>query len=153
MELSDKNPLDGIAPEFATAGHSVWYEIEPKGAVPGFLPKEFEEPEKMEVGFLRLLYKARIIAKVPFLVIDTIRGDPRSAHGEIPCACADLQVMNSFERSRVVRSLYAVGFIRIGVYPGTDGLGKKDGGGIHVDASRIKPQDRLWTQKIAKDKI
>lgn len=153
MTLDDRGPLEGVVPEYANLGHSVWDEIAPKGDQPGFLPKEFEDPAKMEVGFLRLLHKARLIAKVPFRIIDTIRGDPKSAHGEVPCACADLQVMNSFERSRVVRSLYTVGFVRVGVYPGTDGPNKKDGGGIHVDASRTKPQDRLWTQKISKDKI
>lgn len=156
MELRDLGPLDGVQAEYARLSHPVWKEIAPIGQ-PGFIPGEFEEPEKMEVEFLRLLHKARIIAKVPFRILDTVRPDPASAHGELPCACCDLQVLDSFERSRVVRALYAVGFTRVGVYPGTDGeyegKKKKDGGGVHVDGSRSKPQDRLWTQKIAKAKV
>lgn len=147
--LSDKGPLDGVKPEFAKLDHPVWKEIWPE-----FTPKEFEAPEKMDVHFLRLLYKARKLAGVPFRIIDTLRDDPRSAHGEVPGIAADLQVLNSYERSRVTRSAYAVGFIRVGVYQGSDGeykgRRKRDGGGVHLDASRTKPQDHLWTMKIRK---
>ncbi len=147
--LSTKGPLDGIVPEYAKLGHRVWTDIHPK-----FTPKEFEEPEKMEVAFLYKIHAARLLAGVPFRILDTVRDNPKSAHGELPCAAVDLQVLNSYERSRVVRSCYAVGFIRVGCYPGTDGKykgqTKRDGGGIHVDGSRTKPQDRLWTRGMKK---
>ena len=147
--LTDKGPLDGVPKEFARLDHPVWKKIAPK-----FTPKEFKEPEKMDAGFLLRLYRARILAGVPFRPISTVRKSIKSAHGEIPCCAIDLQVLNSYERSRVVRSCYEVGFIRVGVYPGTDGTykGKKkrDGGGVHVDGSRSKPQDRMWTMKIRK---
>ena len=152
--LSDKGPLNNLIPTFAKLNHPVWDEIAPRGGGPGFLPTEFEQPEKMDVHFLRLLYKARIIAKVPFRVLDSVRKDPFSAHGEEPCCAVDLQVLTSYERSRVVRAAYFVGFVRVGIYPGSDGeykgKTKRDGGGVHLDASRTKPQDHLWTLKIRK---
>lgn len=155
--LSDKSPLSHLVPSFAKLDHPVWNEIAPRDGMPGFLPSEFEAPEKMDVHFLRLLYKARIIAKVPFRVIDSVRGDLSSAHGEEPCCAVDLQVLTSYERSRVVRAAYFVGFVRVGVYPGSDGeykgKTKRDGGGVHLDASRTFPQDRMWTMKIRKKEV
>ncbi len=147
MILLSEGPLDNIEPEFAKLGHPVWDCIYPE-----FKPDEFEDPENMDVGFLTLLHKARIIAGVPFRVLDTLRDDSRSAHGEIPGIAVDLQVINSRERSRIVRSGYAIGFTRIGVYPGSTGLykglQKKDGGGVHLDASRKKSSDHLWTMRL-----
>lgn len=147
MSLSEVGPLDGIEPEFATLDHPVWNEIAPE-----FLPHEFEDPERMDVGFLRLLYQARIEADCPFRVLDTLRDDSRSAHGEVPGVAVDLQVINSRERSRVVRGSYAVGFIRVGVYEGSHGIykgmRKKDGGGVHIDASRTKSSDHMWTMRL-----
>lgn len=152
--LSVKGPLKGVSPQFAYLDHPVWDEIAPKDGKGGFKQSEFEKPEAMEVEFLRLLYKARQLAGCPFRILDTVRDDPRSAHGEIPCAAVDLQVLNSWERSRVIRAAYEVGITRVGIYPGTDGeykgSKKKDGGGIHLDASRTKPQDRVWTKGIPK---
>lgn len=147
MALSDKGPLDDIVPTFATLDHEVWDEIAPE-----FLPSEFEDPEKMDVSFLRLFHKARMEAGVPFRIIDTLRDDSRSAHGEVPGIAADLQVLNSRERSRIVRAAYGVGFIRVGVYRGSHGfykgMKKKDGGGVHLDASRNKSSDHMWTMRL-----
>jgi hypothetical protein len=144
--LLDQSPLIAVPAVLAVVDHQVWEEIHPL-----FQQEEFEEPGKMDVEFLRLLHKARKWAGVPFRILDTIRGDPRSAHGEVPCCAADLQVLNSLERSRVVRSLYHVGFTRVGVYEGSfgvfRGMTKKDGGGVHVDGSRSKPPDRMWTRR------
>lgn len=149
MALLNVGPLDGLKREFATLDHPIWIEISKH-----FGSDEFEKPEKMDVNFLRVMFKARKLAGVPFRIINTLRDDSRSAHGEVPGIAVDLQVLNSYERSRVVRSAYAVGFIRVGVYMGTDGkykgLRKRDGGGVHLDASSVKPQDHLWTMKIRK---
>lgn len=144
--LSSASPLEDVPIEFATLDHPVWAAIDPL-----FTPAEFEDPEKMDVGFLRLLHEARVLAGVPFRILDTIRGDARSAHGELPCAAVDLQLLNAYERGRVVRAVVTVGFVRFGVYPGTDGTyrgkKKKDGGGFHVDGSRSKPA-ACWTRGI-----
>ena len=147
--MKDIGPLDLIEPELATLDHSVWDHIYPE-----LQPCEFRHPEKMDVAFLARLWEARKMADVPFRIISSVRGGPKSAHGEVPCCAVDLQVLNSYERSRVVRSCYKVGFIRVGIYSGSDGKykdkKKRDGGGVHVDGSREKPQDRLWTMKIRK---
>jgi len=147
MSLSEVGPLDLVEPEFATLDHPVWGRIAPE-----FLPGEFEDPEKMDVGFLMLLHAARLEAEVPFRVLDTLRDDSRSAHGEVPGIAVDLQVLNSRERSRVIRGAYAVGFIRVGCYKGTHGIYKgmvkKDGGGVHLDASRTKSSDHMWTMRL-----
>ena len=147
MALSDVGPLDDVVPTPAALDHEVWDEISPQ-----FKPGEFEAPEKMDVGFLRLLHKARILAGVPFRILDTLRDDSRSAHGEVPGIAVDLQVLNSRERSRIVRAAYEVGFIRVGVYEGSHGtykgMTKKDGGGVHIDASRHKSSDHMWTMRL-----
>lgn len=147
--LTDLSPLAGITPEYAVLDHPVWAEISEH-----FTPKEFEEPEKMDVGFLRLLFRTRVLAGFPFRILDTIRGDPRSAHSELPCAAADLQLLNAWERGRANRAAVTVGFVRCGIYPGTDGYyqtrKKKDGGGFHLDASRAKGA-ACWTRGIQRD--
>ena len=145
--LSSVGPLQDIEPEFAHVLHGVWEEISPH-----FKLGEFESPEKMDVGFLQLLFKARQIAGVPFRILDTLRDDSRSAHGEEPGIAVDLQALNSRERSRIIRSAYAVGFVRVGCYEGSHGIyhgmKKKDGGGVHLDASRVKSPDHLWTMRL-----
>lgn len=147
MTLSSAGPLDDIIPTYALLDHEVWGEIFPE-----FRPSEFEAPEKMDVGFLRLLRKARVMADVPFRILDTLRDDSRSAHGEEPGIAVDLQCLNSRERSRIVRAAYVVGFIRVGIYEGSHGLykghQKKDGGGVHLDASRNKSSDHMWTMRL-----
>ncbi len=147
MALSDAGPLDDIVPTFATLDHEVWDEIAPE-----LRPREFEDPEKMDVSFLRLLHKARMLADVPFRILDTLRDDSRSAHGEVPGIAVDLQVVNSRERSRITRAAYEVGFVRVGIYEGSNGvyhgIPKKDGGGVHLDASRTKSSDHMWTMRL-----
>lgn len=133
--------------EFAKLDHPVWDEIYPE-----FKPKEFEDPEKMEVGFLRKLHKARKIAGVPFRIIDTLRNDSRSAHGEEPGIAVDLQCLNSRERYRIVKAGLEVGFERIGIYEGSNGIykgkRKKDGGGVHLDDSKSKSRGHIWTMRL-----
>ena len=140
-------PLGRIPEEYATLDHPVWEEIAPE-----LLPKEFEQPESMDVAFLRMLSGARRRAGVPFRILDTVRDDDRSAHGELPCCVVDLQVLSSRERGRVVKACYYEGFERVGVYEGSDGFYKKvwcrDKGGVHIDASRYKPNEVMWTMRI-----
>ena len=140
-------PLGHIAEEYATLDHPVWDEIAPE-----LLPKEFEQPESMDVAFLRMLWRARRRADVPFRIIDTVRDDDRSAHGELPCCVVDLQVISSRERFKIVKACILEGFERVGAYEGSDGeyRGKhrRDKGGVHVDASRYKPNEVMWTMRI-----
>jgi hypothetical protein len=147
MPLTTIGPLNDVEPEFATLDHPVWEEIKRF-----FSPSEFEAPEKMDVGFLRLLFQARLEAEVPFRILDTLRDDSRSAHGEEPGIAVDLQLLNSRERSRITRAAYLVGFLRVGVYEGSSGTYKgqvkKDGGGLHLDASRTKSSDHMWTMRL-----
>ncbi len=147
MTLPSVGPLDGLDPVLALLSHPVWQDIEQY-----FKPREFKEPERMDVWFLRLLFRARVEAEVPFRILDSLRDDSRSAHGEQPGIAVDLQVLNSRERSRVVRGAFAVGFIRVGVYEGSHGIykgmQKKDGGGVHLDASRTKSSDHMWTMRL-----
>ena len=151
--LRDESPLKDVEPEFAVADHPVWLAIKPRGGFGGFRRKEFEEPDKMDVGFLYLLFKARVLAGCPFRIIDSVRDDPRSVHGELPCPAVDLQILNVWERMRISRACAIVGFVRTGVYPGTDGVyqgkKKKDGGGYHVDGSREK-NAACWTRGLKK---
>lgn len=147
MILTNTGPLSEVEPEFAKKDHPIWSIIYPQ-----FKPDEFEDPYRMDVGFLYIFHKARMVAGVPFRILDTLRDDTRSAHGEIPGIAADLQVLNSRERSRIVRAAYYVGFIRVGVYEGSHGIykgmKKKDGGGVHLDASRKKSSDHMWTMRL-----
>jgi len=133
--------------EFAKFDHPVWDEIYPE-----LQPYEFEDAEKMEVGFLRRLHKARKIAGVPFRILDTLRNDSRSAHGEVPGIAVDLQCLNSQERFKIVKAGLEVGFERIGVYEGSNGIykgkRKKDGGGVHLDMSESKSQGHIWTKRL-----
>ncbi len=145
--LSDTGPLQDIGPEYAHLEHEVWEEISLY-----FKPKEFEDPGSMDVGFLRLLFEARKLSGIPFRILDTLRDDSRSAHGEMPGIAVDLQVLNSRERSRITRAAYSVGFVRVGIYEGSHGIyhgmKKKDGGGVHLDASRTKSSDHMWTMRL-----
>lgn len=139
------SPLDARVPLAAADDPRVWADVAPYLA-----PREFRSPGRMDANFLRLLAKARKIAGVPFRIISDARtpehnadvgGAGHSAHTELPCACVDLQVRDNEERYHVLTGLMAVGFLRIGIYPGQlDGAG-----GIHVDASRTNPAPRLWT--------
>lgn len=140
-------PLGNTPEEYAVLSHPVWDEIAPE-----FLPKEFELPESMDVAFLRMLCRSRRRAGVPFRILDTVRDDDRSAHGELPCCVVDLQVLSSGERFKIVKACILEGFERVGTYQGSDGMyrgeWRRDKGGVHVDASRTKPNEVMWTMRI-----
>lgn len=149
--MNTESPLHGIAPVRALAFHPVWEEIAPKGDAPGFDRSEFTDPDEMDVHFLRLLYKARQVAGVPFRIISSARdpegstGASLSAHKKRPCRAVDLQVLNNFERACVVIAAVKVGIVRIGVYPASTAGGK---GGVHLDAETHpeNPSPRCWTR-------
>lgn len=139
------HPLSTLSIE-AGRGHPVWREIAPE-----LTPEDFRDPERMDVGFLRLLSRARRRAGVPFRVIsdhreasrnEEVGGALRSAHLELPCRAVDLWAETNEERFRIVEALLSAGFIRIGVYPARVSAA----GTVHVDASSRNPAPRLWTR-------
>jgi hypothetical protein len=157
LEPSWDSPLSGTVPEYAHAGHAVWPQIAPRldaagqVTVPGFLPTEFNEPYQMDVAFLRLLYRIRQVAGVPFRVVSDARdphgdvGAKLSAHKRRPCRAVDIHVKNSFERMRVIVAAVLAGVRRLGVYASKD---QNDAGSLHLDAEvhRDNPSPRAWTR-------
>jgi hypothetical protein len=135
---------------FAHLNHAVWGEIAPE-----LTPKDFNEPEQMDVDFLRLLSRMRRDRDcgVPFRVVSDARdpegsvGSTQSAHKERPCKAVDLRALNNAERWKIVTTALAHGIRRIGIYPPTPGqiaqFGKGSGS-VHVDASTVNAQDRIW---------
>ena len=138
------SPLAGKTESTAGIDHPVWETIQPE-----FLIEEFSSPYEMDANFLKLLYRIRLGAGVPFRITSDARdpsgsiGVEKSAHKKRPCKAVDLKVKNSFERMRVVASAIRNGINRVGVYPAND-----DGSGVvHLDAetSGDNPSPRLWT--------
>lgn len=133
------SPLADKPAALAKAEHPVWGEI--AGA---FKITEFQRPHEMDVEFLRLLYRVRKDAGVPFRLISDARppdkdiGADKSAHKKRPCRAVDLKPKNSYERARIVIAAVRHGIVRIGVYPT---------GSLHLDAETHpeNPSPRLWT--------
>jgi len=138
------SPLAGKHPSMAGLDHPIWEIIAPE-----FMIEEFNSPYDMDANFLKLLYRVRLEADVPFRITSDARdpdgnvGVGKSAHKKRPCKAVDLKVKNSFERMRVVASAIRNGINRVGVYPAND-----DGSGVvHLDAETDpeNPSPRLWT--------
>ncbi len=153
------SPLAAYEPEYAVAGHAVWDEIAPVHGRPGFRPSEFDFPYKMDVAFLRWLYRVRQEAGVPMRVNDDYRepeddtGVSASAHKEAPCRAVDIQVYSSLDRAKIVIAAIVLGCRRIGPYPGKDRRGQagwptyaNDAAAVHLDCSIDKPSPRMWTK-------
>lgn len=144
------SPLTGKPTVRAHAGHPVWDEIKPVEEFGGFVAGEFNEPEAMDVEFLRLLYRIRMDAGVPMRIISDARppggdiGASKSAHKKRPCRAVDLHVVNSYERARITVAAIQNGIRRWGTYPGKDG----DAGSLHIDAETHpeNPSPRNWTK-------
>jgi hypothetical protein len=139
-------PLEGIAPVAATASHPVWGEISAF-----FTPREFNYPYRMDVSFLRMLYRIRKAAGVPLRILSDHRPPARnadaggakgSAHLQSPCRTVDLHVKNNYERARILEAAVLEGIERIGVYPAKE----DNSGSLHVDASSTHPSPRVWTR-------
>lgn len=77
----------------------------------------------MDDTFLRMLDEARGIAGVPFVITSGYRTKehndslpnsvPNSSH--IKGCAADIATPNGLHRSKILRALYAVGFVRVGI--------------------------------------
>jgi len=141
-----KRLLMGVAPIAAGPTHPVWM-----GIAPFFVPSEFKHPFKMDVTFLRSLYRVRLRAGVPLRIVSDYRppdrnasvgGAKASAHMELPCSAVDLRVNNNHERMLIVAAAIEEGFTRMGIYPAGEG----GAGSLHLDASRTLPSPRIWTR-------
>jgi hypothetical protein len=135
---------------FAHLNHAVWGEIAPE-----LTPKDFNEPEQMDVDFLRLLSRMRRDRDcgVPFRVVSDARdpdgsvGSTQSAHKERPCKAVDLRVLTNAERFKVITTALKHGIVRIGVYPPTEhqrATFGKGSGSVHLDASAVNAQRVMW---------
>ena len=98
------------------------------------------EGGKMCIDFLHQLDNARRIAEVPFKITSGYRspqhnldvgGRVKSSH--LVGKAADILVVNSYDRSRILQGLIQAGFKRIGV-------GKTF---VHCDTDETKPQ-AIW---------
>lgn len=155
MSRERPGPLAHVQPELAHKDHPVWDEIRPRpaeGKPGGFVPSEFRYPYLMDAHFLRLLYRMRQAAGVPFRITSDHRppernaaagGAERSAHLETPCRAVDLKVASNFERFRIMETAIRFGFNRIGcVKYGADAA--TGAGIIHLDASENLPAEVIW---------
>jgi len=110
-----------------------------------FTSTEFEclccKRSEMDMDFIKLLQRARSIAKMPFHINSGYRcvkhnaavgGVATSSH--LRGLAADIACRDSMQRFRIVQSLIAAGFVRIGL---SDTF-------IHVDNDVVKPYS-LWT--------
>ena len=117
---------------------SVWDELRYFGR------DEFNHPDQMDPAFLRSLDSARHLAGVPFHITDDVRidddpdDDEDSAHNY--GMAVDIRAHDARTRHHILRSLYATGFRRVGVYDKH----------IHVDAAGDHmgfDQDVTWMGK------
>jgi uncharacterized protein YcbK (DUF882 family) len=139
-------PLVNRPAVLAGPNDPVWTEI-----AAYFKPGEFRFPHKMDAEFLRLLFRIRKRAGVPFRIVSDYRSPTRnesaagakvSAHMEVPCRAVDLHVTNNLERIAIVRAAILEGVQRIGVYPAKP----DNSGSVHIDASEKNPSPRMWTR-------
>lgn len=113
-----------------------------------FKLEEFECPccqeEHMDRDFLDDLDLARELADVPFSITSGYRCEEHNeAVGGVPSSshtkgyAVDIACPTSSHRYKIIASLMAMGFNRIGVSSGF----------IHVDCDPDKSQDVIWTYK------
>ncbi|EAR14661.1 D-Ala-D-Ala carboxypeptidase family metallohydrolase [Robiginitalea biformata] len=108
---------------------------------------EFDSPDspgsgmKMDLGFLKMLDKAREVADIPFVITsgyrtpqynDRVGGVDGSAHTR--GFAADIACRDSVSRYNIIKSLQVAGFTRIGIASTF----------IHVDNDPDKPQEVIW---------
>ena len=100
-----------------------------------FRPDEFEYPELMDDGLLRMLDTARLYAGIPIVITDDWRpDDPDSDSAHEYGLAVDIRCRDSRNRFLIKKALYEVGFRRIGQYDLH----------IHADIDPDKPQDVEW---------
>jgi zinc D-Ala-D-Ala carboxypeptidase len=113
-----------------------------------FQLSEFDSPDEPGSGagmsrkFLKMLDEARELSGVPFKINSgfrtpahnrAVKGSERSSH-MIGCAC-DISCHTSAKRYRILASLIAVGFTRVGIHDSF----------IHVDNDATKTPGVAWT--------
>ena len=88
---------------------------------------------------LEMLDEAREIAGVPFIITSGVRppDGPDDTSSHITGLAADISAANSRYRFKILESLYAVGFRRIGIYNLH----------LHADIDESKDQDVCWIGK------
>jgi zinc D-Ala-D-Ala carboxypeptidase len=114
-----------------------------------FKLSEFDSPDEIGSGnnmcliFLNKLDKARELAGIPFKINSGYRtpkhnakigGVKGSAHTNIPCNAADINVVGTAGRFKIINAALKVGFNRIGI-------GKTF---IHLDTDLKKSQNIIW---------
>lgn len=149
------SPLKNASPQPARLDHPVWAEIEEF-----FVPMEFEHPERMDVEFLRWLFRVRERAGVPMHITDDSRdpdsdvGADHTAHKKVPCRATDGQVRDetidgvfvpaSECLARIIIAAVAEGCVRIGIYKSAKGLG--DIWHLDCETHPENPSPRMWTK-------
>lgn len=97
--------------------------------------------KKMSNKLLVMLYNARILAGIPFIITSGYRcenynlvvgGIKNSAHTR--GMAVDIKANTSQKRAKILKALVKVGFNRIGIYESF----------IHVDVDHTKPQNVVW---------
>jgi uncharacterized protein YcbK (DUF882 family) len=109
---------------------------------------EFDSPDKIGSGdlmdemFLEMLDETRHQAGIPFQITSGYRTNQHNAlvggsngSSHTKGLAADIRCKGSLERFKIITSALEVGFTRIGV----------SGNFIHIDSSRDKIQNVIWT--------
>ena len=98
-----------------------------------FNPEEFTYPEKMDFLFMLKLDNARRLARVPFVINSSVRiGETEASHKR--GLAVDIACTSSRPRYKIITSLLANGFKRIGVYDKH----------IHVDMDYTLDDEVIW---------
>ena len=103
------------------------------------MAKYFSEKEirGLDEKFVELLDFAREVAGIPFVITEGLASGgshvANTAHSR--GLAVDLRVHDGLSRMKIIKSLLAVGFKRIGIYDRH----------VHVDIDDSLPQDVLWT--------
>lgn len=98
-----------------------------------FSREEFNQPEKMDYGFMRKLNHARHLADFPFHITSSYRDDDRSS-AHYTGKAVDVAVWSSQQRYAIVQAAMEAGISRIGVYDRH----------VHLDEVDSRPQLVLW---------
>ena len=104
-------------------------------------PSEKGSGSKMNVEFLELLEKARIVAELPFKITSGYRNSEhnikvggKSDSSHLKGLAADISVTDSRTRNIILNALISVGFTRIGIAKTF----------IHADLDIDKSQNVYW---------
>ena len=102
--------------------------------------------DKVDQDSLNDLDLARELAMIPFQITSNYRtpehsvqvgGIANDAHTEIPCTAFDIACSDGKTRQIIYKAVWDAGFRRIGI--------KKNH--VHVDRSKVLPQDVTWIEE------